>query len=96
VRDRRHKRKQAVQLHLFEARYLGETDPAPSWEELGARYGMDQKAAREPADTVARHFRLVLRRMLRNEVTAKGGRSAHESDEAVDDEIKALLSPLED
>jgi RNA polymerase sigma factor (sigma-70 family) len=96
VRDRCHTRKQEVHLHLFEARYLSDTDPAPSWEELGARYGMDQKAARERADTVARHFRLVLRGMLRNEVTAMGGRSSHLTDEAIDDEIKALLSPLED
>ena len=41
------KRKQEVHLHLFEARYLSEADPAPSWEELGARYGTDQKTARD-------------------------------------------------
>ena len=28
------KRKQEIHLHLFEARYLSEEDPAPSWEEL--------------------------------------------------------------
>jgi len=85
-----------LQLHLdlFEARYLSETDLAPSWEELGARYNMDQKAARKRADTVARHFRLVLRRMLRNETTVPGGGEVTEA--VIDAEIKALLSPLRD
>jgi hypothetical protein len=84
-----------MHLELFEARYLGEADLAPSWDELGARHGMDQKTARDRADTVARHFRLVLRRMLRNEITAPGG-SGHVTEAAIDEEIKALLSPLRD
>lgn len=87
------KRNQEVHLDLFEGRYLSETDPPPSWEDLGARYGMDEKAARKRADTVARHFRLVLRRMLRNEITVPGtGRQGTEA--AIDEEIRALLSPL--
>lgn len=89
------KRKQETHLELFEARYLGDADLALSWEELGARHGMDQKAARDRADTVARHFRLVLRRMLRNEITVPGG-SGQLPDAAVDEEIRALLSPLQD
>jgi RNA polymerase sigma factor (sigma-70 family) len=93
------KRNQQVHLDLFEARYLSEAEFTPSWEELGAGYGMDQKTARERADTVARHFRLVLRRMLRNEVTAPGcsGRwRPHLTEAAVDEEIRALLSPFKD
>jgi len=93
------KRKQEVHLHLFEARYLSEADPAPSWEELGSRYGMDQKTARDRADTVVRHFRLVLRRMLRNEITvpSRSGRGRPQVTEAaIDEEIEALLSPLQD
>jgi hypothetical protein len=35
---------------------------------------MDQKTARERADTVVRHFRVVLRRMLSNEITVPAGR----------------------
>jgi RNA polymerase sigma factor (sigma-70 family) len=88
------KRNQQVHLHLFEARYLNQADVSPSWEELGARYGMDQKTARERADTVARHLRLVLRRMLRNEITVPGG--GRVTDVAIDEEIKTLLSPLKD
>lgn len=93
------KRKQEVHLHLFEARYLSEEDPAPSWEELGARFGLDQKTARDRADTVVRHFRLVLRRMLREEITVPsggGGRHPKVTEAAIDAEIEALLSPLED
>lgn len=84
-------RKQEVHLDLFQARYLSESDFPPSWEELGARYGMDQKTARERADTVVRHFRMVLRRMLRNEIAVPGGQVA---DAVIDGEIKVLLSPL--
>jgi RNA polymerase sigma factor (sigma-70 family) len=87
------KREQEIHLNLFEARYLSEAD-SPTWDQLGARYGMDQKTARERADTVARHFRLVLRRMLRNEITVPGG--ARVAEAAIDEEIKALLSPLKD
>jgi DNA-directed RNA polymerase specialized sigma24 family protein len=93
------KRNQAVHLHLFEARYLGEADPVPSWEELGACYGMDQKTARDRADTVARHFRMVLRRMLRSEITVPSGRGnghAQTTEAAVDEEIEALLSPIQE
>jgi DNA-directed RNA polymerase specialized sigma24 family protein len=89
------RRKQDLHLNLFEARYLTETDEAPSWEELGARYGMDQKSARKRADTVARHFRMVLRRMLRNEITVPTC-TVHASEAAIDDEIRALLMPLGD
>lgn len=88
------KREQHVHLALFEARYLCAADLAPSWDELGGRYGMDQKTARDRADTVTRHFRLVLRRMLRNEITVPDG--AHVTEAAIDEEIKALLSPLKD
>jgi RNA polymerase sigma factor (sigma-70 family) len=87
-------RKQDVHLALFEARYLCRADRAPSWEELGAHYGMDQKTARDRAETVVRHFRIVLRRMLRNEITVHPG--ARVTEAAIDEEIKALLSPLRD
>ena len=89
------KRQQQMHFDLFEARYLSETEPAPSWEELGARYGLDEKAARKRADTVGRHFRLVLRRMLRNEITVPGG-GVPVTGAQIDEEIKGLLSPLGD
>jgi RNA polymerase sigma-70 factor (ECF subfamily) len=89
------KRRQAVHLDLFEGRYLGDLEAAPSWEELGSRYGMDQRTARDRADTVARHFRFVLRRMLRNQIVVPGDIApATEAD--IDEEIRALLSPIKD
>jgi len=87
-------RGQEIHLDLFEKRYLNDANLVPSWDELGTPYGMDQKTARERADTVARHFRFVLRRMLRNEITVPGGARATEA--VIDEEIKALLSPLKD
>jgi len=93
------KRKQQVHLDLFEARYLSEAGRAPSWKELGAPYGMDQKTAREHADTVVRHFRLVLRRMLANEIAVPsdgGRRGSRVPEAAIDEEINRLLSPLQD
>jgi hypothetical protein len=92
-------REQRAHLDMFEARYLCEADRVPSWEELGEKYGMDQKTARTRTDTVARHFRLVLRRMLRQEVTlprTSGGRQGNETEAAIDKEIEALLAPLKD
>ncbi len=88
------KRNQEIHLQLFEARYLHEADAPPSWEELGKRHGMDQKTARERADTVVRHFRIILRRMLRNEVRFPDG--AQVTDEAIDREIRTLLAPLDE
>src|SRR5437762_2659559 len=41
------KRKQEAHLELFEARYLADADLTPSWGELDARYGMEQKTARD-------------------------------------------------
>ena len=88
-------RKQEVHLQLFVARYLSEAEFAPSWEELGARYGLDQKTARDRADTAVRHFRFVLRRMLRNEISLPHI-SRQLTEAAIDREIRELLSPLKD
>jgi hypothetical protein len=55
------------------------------WKELGEAYGLDEKAARNRAETVARHFRLVLRDMLTDEVG---------SEQSADEEIATLLAFL--
>ena len=91
-------RNQQVHLDLFKSRYLSDAGLTPSWEELGTRYSLDQKSARERADTVVRHFRIVLRRMLCNEIAVPGGSGGRrlETEAAIDDEINALLSPLKD
>jgi RNA polymerase sigma factor (sigma-70 family) len=92
-------RGQQAHLELFEARYLSDSQPAASWDELGARFGLDQKTARTRAATVARHFRLALRRLLRQQVNVSsvGGRGkAQLTEAAIDKEIEALLGPLKD
>lgn len=92
-------RGQQAHLELFEARYIGDSKSPPSWEELGARYGLDQKTARTRSATVARHFRLALRRLLRQQVSVSrvGGRQpAQRTEAAIDKEIEALLAPLKD
>jgi DNA-directed RNA polymerase specialized sigma24 family protein len=94
VREICARKTQSEHLALFEARYLCDSDTVPSWEEVGARYGMDQKTARTRAETVARHFRLVLRRMLRQQVAVeRSGQRAGSglAETAVDKEIEALL-----
>ena len=87
------KRNQDVHFELFRARYLCGSEAVPSWHELGAPFGMDEKTARDRAETVARHFRSVLRQMLRNEIRLSG-HPGRIPDEAIDDEIRALLFPL--
>lgn len=90
---------QHLHLSLFEARYLSDKDHVPSWPELGSSYGLDQKSARERAETVARHFRIILRRMLRQQMSIsspEGSNRAQQNEAAIDREIDALLSPVKD
>jgi RNA polymerase sigma factor (sigma-70 family) len=92
-------RGQKAHLDLFEARYLADSQSPPSWQEIGERYGLDQKTARTRAATVARHFRLALRRTLRRQFAPSsvvGGRTAQLTEAAIDKEIEALLAPPKD
>lgn len=74
---------QTEHLTLFLGRYVSEASEPPSWEELGKAYDLDGKAARNRAETVARHFRLVLREMLIDEVG---------SERSADAELATLLA----
>jgi len=76
---------QTAHLALFLGRYMSEACKPPSWEELGTAYGLDGKAARNRAETVARHFRGVLRDMLIDEVG---------SAQSADAEVATLLAFL--
>ncbi len=78
-------KKQTEHYELFVGMYLCADSEPPSWRELGAAYGLTEKAARSKTETVARHFRVVLREILRDEIG---------SDESVDEEIAALLALL--
>jgi hypothetical protein len=70
---------------LFAGRYLSASGEQPSWRELGAYFNLDEKTARSRSETVARHFRLILRELLVQDVGA--GKN-------VDEEIAALLTAL--
>jgi hypothetical protein len=74
---------QTEHLALFLGRYLSPLPDPPSWGELGSAYGIGGKDARHRAETVARHFRLVLRELL----VAEMG-----SEAAADEELAALLA----
>lgn len=76
---------QGSHLEIFAARYLSDADPVLSWAQLGEAHGVDEKAARGRAETVARRFRRVLRDMLRVELG-----SAH----AVDEELLVMQALL--
>jgi DNA-directed RNA polymerase specialized sigma24 family protein len=76
VREACLSRGQEAHYQLFTGRYLSGSGVPPSWRELGAPLGIDEKAARNRTETVARHFRLVLRRMLIEETGSPGGAAA--------------------
>lgn len=76
---------QTDHLALFLGRYLSAAAAPPSWRDLGRAYGIDEKAARSRAETVARHFRLVLRDLL----VAETG-----SESSAEEEIATLLAFL--
>lgn len=59
---------QAPHFEMFVRRFLPEEAEPPSWAALGEAYGLDDKAARGRAETVARRLRRVLRDMLRIEL----------------------------
>jgi RNA polymerase sigma factor (sigma-70 family) len=73
---------QRLHFTLFVERYLNESGVTPSWDTLGRPHALDGKKARHLAETVARHFRAVLRETVKQDA---GG------DHAVDEEIRSLL-----
>lgn len=70
---------------LFVGHYLSESGEQPAWRDLGTTFHLDEKTARSRTETVARHFRFVLREMLAQDVGAA---------QNVDEEIAALLAAL--
>ncbi len=81
VRDACAAHGQASHFEIFAGRFLSEEDPVPSWAALGEAHGLDEKAARGRAETVARRFRRVLRELLRVELG---------SAQAVDEELAIM------
>jgi DNA-directed RNA polymerase specialized sigma24 family protein len=75
---------QTEHFDLFARRYLAEGDP-PSWREIGAVYGLDEKIARSRAETAARRFRSILRELVATDTGAE---------DTVDRELHAVIALL--
>jgi hypothetical protein len=84
VREICERKNQVDHYRLFMGMYLSDSIE-PSWRELGALYGLDEKTARSRSDTVVRHFRKIVREILREETG---------SDALVDEELAALRALL--
>jgi RNA polymerase sigma factor (sigma-70 family) len=84
VREICERKNQVDHYRLFMGMYLSDSIE-PSWRELGALYGLDEKTARSRSDTVVRHFRKMVREILREETG---------SDALVDEELAALRALL--
>ncbi len=85
VREICERKNQVDHFRLFVGMYLCDSSEPPSWRVLGASFGLDEKTARSRSETVARHFRKILRESLREETG---------SDASVDDELAALRAFL--
>lgn len=77
VRRRCEARDQVSHFEIFSERYLDARGETPAWAEIGARHGLDEKAARGRAETVARTMRAALLEILTVEA---GSRRAAEAE----------------
>jgi RNA polymerase sigma factor (sigma-70 family) len=78
-------RGQSDNFAMFARRYLADDKP-PSWRDIGASFGLEEKVARSRADTAARQFRTILRQLIAADVG--------ESDADVDEELRSVMSLL--
>ena len=76
---------QEQHFQLFTHRYLADPDHPPSWRDVGAAFGLDEKIARSRADTAVRHFRVLLRNLVASDMGAEKG---------IDEELHAVISVL--
>ena len=76
---------QEQHFQLFAHRYLADPDHPPSWRDVGAAFGLDEKIARSRADTAVRHFRVLLRNLVASDMGAEKG---------IDEELNAVIAVL--
>jgi RNA polymerase sigma factor (sigma-70 family) len=76
---------QEQHFRLFAHRYLADPDHPPSWRDVGAAFGLDEKIARSRADTAVRHFRVLLRNLVASDMGAERG---------IDEELNAVIAVL--
>jgi RNA polymerase sigma factor (sigma-70 family) len=82
VCDEKHQREH---FEMFVRRYVDDPDHPPSWTEVGAPFGLDEKTARNRTETVARRFRSLLRQLIASDIGAG---------EDVNHELQAVLAVL--
>jgi DNA-directed RNA polymerase specialized sigma24 family protein len=76
---------QELHFQLFARRFLSDSDPSPSWKEVGAAFNLDEKTARSRAETVVRCFRAVLWDLIATDIG---------SEKAFEQELRALIGIL--
>lgn len=82
VCDEKHQRDH---FEMFVHRYVVDPDDPPSWREVGEPFGLDEKNARNRAETAARQFRSLMRELIASDAGAGGD---------IDDELQAVLAVL--
>jgi hypothetical protein len=82
VCDDKHRREH---FELFVRRYVVDPDHPPSWREVGEPFGLDEKIARNRAETAAKQFRALLRELIASDLGAG---------ENIDHEVQAVLAVL--
>jgi hypothetical protein len=61
-------RKQSQHFKLFKAFYLDDPDDPPSWKELDTRFGLDERTARNRAETAQLHYARIVLEMVVGDV----------------------------
>jgi RNA polymerase sigma factor (sigma-70 family) len=78
-------KRQREHFEMFVRRYVDDPDHPPSWGDVGAPFGLDEKTARNRTETAARQFRSLLRQLIASDIGAG---------EDVDHELQAVLAVL--
>jgi hypothetical protein len=78
-------KRQREHFEMFVRRYVDDPDHSPSWSDVGAPFGLDEKTARNRTETAARQFRSLLRQLIASDIGAG---------EDIDHELQAVLAVL--
>jgi len=76
---------QSVHFQLFAQRFLVDSDSPPGWNEIGAMFNLDEKAARSRAEIIVRRFRAALWDLIATDIG---------TDSTFDEELRNLIAVL--
>ena len=76
---------QSVHFQLFAQRFLVDSDSPPGWNEIGAMFNLDEKAARSRAEIIVRRFRATLWDLIATDIG---------TDSTFDEELRNLIAVL--